>query len=177
MAANLYLLCSGSPFLYYGEEIGMKGVRGSANTDANRRLAMLWGDDSSPRDPEGSTYPSSKQTNGTVESQLAQEGSLLRYYCRLISIRNRYPAIPRGTYTQVNLGSAKCGGFLVEYEGSTLCILHNISTDIPFTVDLADTDIPCRSILEVIGMGEASLEGTVLSLAPQTSLILGSAAP
>lgn len=38
MAANLYLLCSGSPFLYYGEEIGMKGVRGSANTDANRRL-------------------------------------------------------------------------------------------------------------------------------------------
>ena len=27
MAANLYLLCSGSPFLYYGEEIGMKGVR------------------------------------------------------------------------------------------------------------------------------------------------------
>ena len=31
--------------------------------------------------------------------------------------------------------------------------------------------------LEVIGMGEASLEGTVLSLAPQTSLILGSAAP
>lgn len=177
MAANLYLLCGGSPFLYYGEEIGMKGVRGSANTDANRRLAMLWGDDSSPQDPEGSTYPSSKQTNGTVESQLAQEGSLLRYYCRLISIRNRYPAIPRGTYTQVNLGSAKCGGFLVEYEGSTLCILHNISTDIPFTVDLTDTDIPCRSILEVIGMGEASLEGTVLSLAPQTSLILGSAAP
>lgn len=177
MAANLYLLCGGSPFLYYGEEIGMKGVRGSANTDANRRLAMLWGDDSSPRDPEDSTYPSSKQTNGTVESQLAQEGSLLRYYCRLISLRNRYPAIPRGTYTQVNLGSAKCGGFLVEYEGSTLCILHNISTDIPFTVDLADTDIPCRSILEVIGMGEASLEGTILSLAPQTSLILGSAAP
>ena len=77
----------------------------------------------------------------------------------------------------MNLGSAKCGGFLVEYEGSTLCILHNVSTDIPFTVDLADTDIPCRSILEVIGMGEASLEGTVLSLAPQTSLILGSAAP
>ena len=29
----------------------------------------------------------------------------------------------------------------------------------------------------VIGMGEASLEGTVLSLAPQTSLILGSSAP
>ena len=104
----------------------MKGVRGSANTDANRRLAMLWGDDSSPRDPEGSTYPSSKQTNGTVESQLAQEGEPAALLLPPDSIRNRYPAIPRGTYTQVNLGSAKCGGFLVEYEEAP-CVFFTTS--------------------------------------------------
>ena len=44
MAANLYILMPGSPFLYYGEEIGLRGSRGGANTDANRRLAMCWGD-------------------------------------------------------------------------------------------------------------------------------------
>lgn len=172
MAANLYLLCSGSPFLYYGEEIGMKGVRGSDNTDANRRLAMLWGDDGAPRNPEGSTYAPSKQTNGTVASQLENEGSLLRYYCRLISIRNRYEEIPRGSYKAVDLGSAKCGGFQVSYEGSTLYILHNISTDLPFTVDLRETDLSCGELLEVIGMSEATLEGTVLTVGPQTSVIL-----
>ena len=172
MAANLYLLCSGSPFLYYGEEIGMKGVRGSDNTDANRRLAMLWGDDSSPRNPEGSTYAPSKQTNGTVASQLENENSLLRYYCRLISICNRYPEIPRGSYQAVDLGSPKCGGFQVSYEGSTLYILHNISTDLPFTVDLRETDLSCGELLEVIGMSEATLEGTVLTVGPQTSVIL-----
>ena len=44
MAANLYLLTPGSPFIYYGEEIGLRGSRGGASTDANRHLAMVWGD-------------------------------------------------------------------------------------------------------------------------------------
>lgn len=176
MAANLYLLCGGSPFLYYGEEIGMKGVRGSDNTDANRRLAMLWGDDTAPRNPEGSTYAPSKQTNGTVASQLENEGSLLRHYCRLISIRNRYPQIPRGDYQVLDLGSPKCGGFRVSYEGSTLYILHNISTDLPFTLDLAQAGLAPAQLLEVIGMSEAALEGNTLTVGPQTSVILSPAA-
>ena len=172
MAANLYLLCGGSPFLYYGEEIGMKGVRGSANTDANRRLAMLWGDDTTPRNPEGSTYEASKQTNGTVASHLENENSLLRYYCRLISIRTRYKEIPRGNYEVVNLGSAKCGGFRVTHEGSTLYILHNISTDLPFTVDVSEAGLGSPELCEVIGMSEATLEGSTLTVGPQTSIIL-----
>lgn len=172
MAANLYLLCGGSPFLYYGEEIGMKGVRGSSNTDANRRLAMLWGSDGTPRNPEGSTYEPSKQTNGTVASQLENENSLLRHYCRLISIRVRYPEIPRGSYEAVNLDSKKCGGFRVSYEGSELYILHNISTDLDFTVDLLSAGLPCRELCEVIGVSEASLTGTTLTIGPQTSVIL-----
>ena len=41
VAANLSILMPGSSFIYYGEEIGLKGSRGGANTDANRRLAMF----------------------------------------------------------------------------------------------------------------------------------------
>ena len=37
VAASAYLLAPGRPFIYYGEEIGLKGSRGSAQTDANRR--------------------------------------------------------------------------------------------------------------------------------------------
>ena len=69
MAANLYLLPCGSPFIYYGEEIGMKGSRGGANTDANRRVHMLWGDGDTVADPEGATY--SKQAETSVKEQLA----------------------------------------------------------------------------------------------------------
>jgi glycosidase len=94
MAANLYLLSSGSPVIYYGEEIGMRGSRGGANTDANRRLAMLWGDGDTIKNPVGSSYPSKNQIKTTVADQMADENSLYRYYCRLLSVRHRYPPSP-----------------------------------------------------------------------------------
>ena len=172
MAANLYLLSPGSPFIYYGEEIGIRGSRGGESTDANRRLAMLWGDEDLIRDPVGTTYDASKQIQTTVADQLADENSMLRYYCRLISIRTRYKEIPRGNYEVVNLGSAKCGGFRVTHEGSTLYILHNISTDLPFTVDVSEAGLGSPELCEVIGMSEATLEGSTLTVGPQTSIIL-----
>ena len=175
MAANLYLLCSGSPVIYYGEELGMRGSRGSESTDANRRLAMLWGDDDLIRDPEGSTYPAGSQINTTVSQQLEDENSLLRYYCRLLTIRHSYPAIARGLYTAVDGGHKNLGGFLVEYEGETLLILHNTSQE-ELTLDLsACKDLQGKSFAELcdfIGVADAKLEGTTLSLGPQTSAIL-----
>ena len=76
MAANLYILGPGSPYIYYGEEIGMRGSRGSANTDANRRLAMLWGDNDTVKDPTGSTYPKENQTDSSAAAQLGNKDSL-----------------------------------------------------------------------------------------------------
>ncbi len=173
MGANLYLLSGGSPFLYYGEEIGMKGTRGSSNTDANRRLAMLWGDEDTVRDPEGSTYDASKQTNGTVAEQMADKDSLYHHYCRLISIRARYPEIARGSYTAVSLGSDFCGGFSVSYEGSTIGIFHNVSQDQSFTVDLSQlSGTAFTTLCESVGVGQAELSGTTLTIPPQTSVIV-----
>lgn len=175
MAANLYLLCAGSPVIYYGEEIGMRGSRGSENTDANRRLAMLWGDDDLVRNPEGSTYDQSKQIQTTVADQVADENSLYNYYCKLLAIRHRYPAIARGDYTAVSGGDKNLGGFLIEYEGETLVLLHNTSTE-ALTIDLAacaDLEgVSIETLCDDIGIGTASLEGTVLTVGPQTSVIL-----
>lgn len=172
IGANLYLLAPGSPIIYYGEEIGMKGTRGSANTDANRRLAMLWGDGDTVKNPVGSTYEASKQTNGTVASQLEDGSSLLNHYGKLISIRVKYPEIGRGTYTALNCGSSKVGGFLVEDGESALGILHNVSRSEELTVDLSKCGGSFTQLCEVVGMGGASLEGTTLTIAAQTSVIL-----
>ncbi len=174
MAANLYILSPGSPFIYYGEEIGMKGSRGAANTDANRRLAMLWGDEDTVDDPIGTTYEKKKQTNGTVAGQLENEDSLLNYYTKLIAFRNRFPAIARGDYKSLKYREDKFGGSLITYNDEVIGLFHNTSED-PVTVDITSTgsaDISFKEVLGFIGQGEASLDGNTLTIGPQTSVVL-----
>ena len=175
MAANLYLLCTGSPVIYYGEEIGMRGSRGSANTDANRRLAMLWGDDDIIRDPEGTTYSKDKQIDTTVAMQSEDENSLLNYYRSLINIRHKYPAIARGDYKALTGSNRNFGGFIVEYKGEKLGILHNTGTE-ALNVDISSLNgldgYEFKKICDSIGMGSAKLKGSVLTVDPQTSIIL-----
>ena len=43
-------------------------------------------------------------------------------------IRHANPEIARGEYYAV-AGSGKLGGFVSEWEGSAVCVLHNASTD------------------------------------------------
>ena len=174
MAANLYLLCSGSPFIYYGEEIGLKGTRGGANTDANRRLAMLWGDEDTVKDPIGTSYDVKKQTNGTVADQLADETSLLHYYGKLMSLRKQYPEIPRGEYQALDFSDKNFGGFLITYNGEQTVLLHNTSTE-EKVIDLSTCSgypAELKKLADFIGQGEASLSGTTLTVAPQTSVIM-----
>jgi len=172
MAANLYLLCSGSPVIYYGEEIGMRGSRGGEATDANRRLAMLWGDDDLIRDPIGSTYPEKNQIQTTVAEQTVDETSLYSYYCKLISVRHKHPAIARGIYSSLKIGEKNFGGFAIEYEGEVLGLFHNTSAE-AISYDLSKLEgCAFSEICDYIGMADASLEGTVLTVGPQTSVIM-----
>ena len=174
MTANLYLLAPGSPVIYYGEEIGMRGSRGGAMTDANRRLAMLWGDSDLIKDPIGSTYDVKYQIQTTVASQLSDEGSLLNAYQEIIAVRNRYPAIARGNYNGVTSSNKNFGGFYVEYNGEILGIFHNTSAS-EITIDLsACSGIDGHTfskVSEALG-GTATIANNVLTIAPQTSVIL-----
>ncbi len=174
MAANLYLLSPGSPFIYYGEEIGLRGSRGGANTDANRRLAMYWGDGDTVQDPEGSNYDKSKFSS--VADREKTKTSILWHYRKLLAIRKANPEIARGEYTALAFKDTKLGGFLCSWNGSTVGVFHN-TTEKTLKVDLAAaTDHPFSEITSWLSVdpfeGEAVLEGTMLTLGPQTSAIL-----
>ena len=174
VAANLYLLSPGSPFIYYGEEIGLRGSRGGANTDANRRLAMFWGDGDTVQDPTGSNYDKSKFAS--VADREKSKGSILWHYRKLMAIRKANPEIARGTYTALKFNDTKLGGFLCTLDGSTVGVFHN-TTEKTLKVDLAEaTDQAFTQIAAWIAVdpfeSEAVLEGTVLTLGPQTSAVL-----
>ncbi len=171
-AANLYILGPGSPFIYYGEEIGIKGSRGSANTDANRRLKMLWGDGDTVNNPVGTTFEEDKQTNGTVATQKYDGDSLYNYYKRLIMLRKANPEIALGEYKSVKLDGTKMGCFTCTYEGSIVTIFQNTGIT-PVELDLSTVEsINVSKITDYIGVADASLDGTLLTVGEQTTVIM-----
>ncbi len=169
VGANLYILGPGSPFLYYGEEIGIRGSRGGANTDANRRTAMLWGDGDTVKNPEGTTYADKNQVKTTVLEQLNQGDGLYNYYKKLIMIRKAHPEIARGEYKALSLGD-KMGGFISTWNGSSVCVLHNPTTR-SISVDLSELG-SFSAVSAFIGLDTVTLEGTTLTVGPQTSVVL-----
>ena len=173
IAANMYILGPGSPFIYYGEELGMRGSRGSANTDANRRLAMVWGDGDTVKDPEGTTYDPSNQVQQGAAQQIAADDSLLTYYKKLLMIRAANPEIAKGEYKALSAEGTKVGGFVSTLSGSSVCVLHNPSGSSE-TVDLSKLKGAegFKTLSAVIGMEDAKLEGSTLTIGGRTSVVL-----
>ena len=173
VGGSLLLLSPGSPFIYYGEEIGIKGSRGSANTDANRRLKMRWGDGDTVRNPEGATYKESSQTNGTVMDQIDDENSLLNHYKKLIMIRNACPEIINGSYKSIEkTPKTTIGGFISELDGSKVCVIHNTGLDTE-VIDLEAMNISDFNYLfSYAGTDGNVLLDNTLTIQPQTSIIL-----
>lgn len=170
VGANLNILTPGSPFIYYGEEIGLRGSRGGANTDANRRLAMLWGDGDTVKDPIGADYDSAGR-NGTVADQLPNGRSLYNHYKKLIAIRRANPEIAYGEFKALELEGTKAGGFLSTWQGKTVCVLHNTSTA-ETQIDLSQIPGFSFESFTAVGLGSAKIEGTILTLDGQTSVVL-----
>lgn len=180
MAASLYLLTPGTPVIYYGEEIGLRGS-GDSPEDANRRLPMKWGDRWTCEVSKYATY-SINLWEDTVYDQQRDEESLMRHYANVLSIRHKYPAIARGTYSPVYGGKTTFGGFFVDYGNDDVIILHNTSATETVTVDLTQlkgnqnnkilAGYSFFEILDCVGISDASISGTTLTLGPQTTVIL-----
>ena len=92
LAAGLLLTLPGTPFLYYGEEIGMPN--GQGDKDEEKRTPMRWTPDEtfagfSTTEP---WYPfSTDDPDITVEAQDTEPDSLLNWYRGLLELRQAHP--------------------------------------------------------------------------------------
>lgn len=142
LAASTYLLSPGIPFMYYGEEIGLKGTRGSAMTDANRRLPMIWqrGTDPWRTDvPPGTTYPMENQVREGAFDLLEEAFSLTNHYKKVLNVRNSYPWLIDARVDFVNVANNLVGALKMESKDgleSPITVLHNFDGN-SVTLDLS----------------------------------------
>ena len=95
-AATLFAL-PGPPFVYYGEEIGMRG--GPSGADEDKRTPMRWTAEAPGYGFTTAARPwrfAEEPTGVDVATQRATEGSLWRLYRDLITLRTRHPSLTRG---------------------------------------------------------------------------------
>ena len=86
-------------------------------------------------------------------------------------IRKANPAIARGEYRAVTIPDSKVGGFVAVWEGTKVLVLHN-TTRSAKTVDLSAIG-DFTVIRAAVGLGGARLNGTILEIDGQTSVVLG----
>lgn len=131
MAAAIMLTISGSPYIYYGEEIGMLGMKSSG--DENVREPFLW--EASASDTYRTKWRSPVYSTETSVPPLALQKkdltSIFRVYEKFIKLRNTYPALASGTLTYPQNLDAYTKNFMVFYRevpGERLMIIHNVSS-------------------------------------------------
>ncbi len=106
LAAATYLTLPGTPFVYYGEEIGMAGAA-SLGGDPKLRTPMSWTADKSGF-TSGTPFRalSGNVATQNVAAQAGDPASLHAWYKTLIGLRNATPALARGSYAQAQANGA-----------------------------------------------------------------------
>ena len=100
LAAATYLLLPGTPFIYYGEEIGMAGAKGLSGDPAIRGPYSWTGE------PERAGFSTARpyralatnQATHHLQAQLRDPASLWHFYKYVLQLRNSRVSIARGSY-------------------------------------------------------------------------------
>lgn len=124
LAAASYLLLPGTPFIYYGEEIGMASAQGLGG-DARLRTPMSW-----TADKNGFTSGTpfrALSANVATQNALTQagaSGSLHQFYKDMLRLRNSLPSIARGSYVAPFV-AGQIMGYRRQLEQQTSLVLIN----------------------------------------------------
>jgi glycosidase len=123
-AAGILLTAPGIPFIYYGEEIGMTGVK----PDENLRTPMQWTGE--PKAGFTAGVPWRLINNDykirNVAAQTGDPDSLLEHYRRLIALRNEHPALSRGATYLVKSDAKRLVSYLRVSDDETVLVIINV---------------------------------------------------
>jgi len=154
-AAGLLLTMNGSPFVYYGEELGMNS-RGTK--DENKRLPMHWSDTDltgTPLAPAGADKV--EQKFPALDEQIGDPASIYNYYKRALRIRNENPGIARGMVETADaLVTDTICAITRTYQEETLLLLYNLGEETE-TVLLSGTEYDAFTLCGSLRVDETEI--------------------
>ena len=127
-AAAILLTLPGTPFMYYGEEVGL--ANGSSDTDDRlKRTPMPWDASAGGGFTTGSPwFPFSPgRDTANVAAETGDPSSLLSRYRLLIRARHSSAALRRGDLQILASGSGQVLSFLRTTPDERALVVHNIS--------------------------------------------------
>ncbi|MFA5611336.1 MAG: alpha-amylase family glycosyl hydrolase [Anaerolineaceae bacterium] len=124
LAAFVYLTGPGTPYIYYGEEIGMTGGK----PDELIRKPMQWSDQANAG--FSVSEPWQELTEGweeiNVEAQEQDPDSLLNWYKVLVNTRNQLPALQKGSYHPFSSSCRRLYTVARVYEDQVVLLIANL---------------------------------------------------
>lgn len=154
MDFGLLSLMNGSPFYYYGDEIGL----GGAGDDENKRSPMIW----SSSDETGKTRgPVNMQPEYVInrfkslEEQQKDENSIWSYVRDAVKLRNIFPEIARGEIEDIEkVTDEDIFAVRKTYNGSSIIILANTSSKDEKKVQLSREENNYTNIKGMLATGD-----------------------
>jgi glycosidase len=178
LAAVLTFVSPGTPMIYYGEEIGMRGNKSDGNPywDEYRREPMDWyARETGPgmtnwfKPPDRNNRPND---GVSVEEQENDPDSLLNFYRQMVKMRAAHPALARGDFRLIEFKDCEtCFGLWRWAEGETIASVLNFGPRVQTTrLDVANAPVQIRGDAQFLlgGAGEVS----ALRLEPWGSVVV-----
>jgi alpha-amylase len=185
LAATVLLTAPGTPFVYYGEEIGLAGTK----PDERIRTPMPWtgqapGVGFTTGTPWEAPDPGYSERN--VAAEATDPGSLLSLYRTMIQFRNQSAALRFGNLVSVATGNDGVAAYLRSAGNDHVLVVVNLTgqpiTDYALTLESgplagvvrAETVIGADEVANPVVTAQAGLEGyrPLAELAPFTAVVI-----
>lgn len=139
LAAFLLLTSPGTPFIYYGEEIGLQGRK----PDEDIRLPMQWSSETNAGFTPGTPWrpADANFSKVNVAAQENSSDSLLNHYRALIKLRGEHSALRTGKLFLVETKNPGLYAILRMDEKESLLVLANLGNETisDYALTLTDT--------------------------------------
>ncbi len=171
LAASILLSLPGTPYIYYGEEIGMLGKK----PDPNIREPFLWTD--SIADTIRTKWIKPEFTvDGSVRPlsiQMTDEQSLFNHYKTLIHLRNQSIALTFGDLQEAGYGNTSTISYYRNQEREKLLVMHNLTSS-PISIQLKHEDKIFSSVLYSNNPDGSQPENGSIDIAAYSTIVLKS---